>query len=316
MPHHLVVGAGPIGSATARRLADAGNRVVLASRTGRGPEHPGIERRAVDAADTERLIDVARGATALYNCVNPPYHRWPTEWPPIATALLAAAERTGAVLATVSNLYGYGPVDGPISEHLPLAATGRKGRVRAQMYRDALAAHAAGRLRMTEVRGSDYVGPGAESHLGDRVVPRLLAETGVFVLGDPDQPHSWTYTDDVARLLVVAAADERAWGKAWHVPSNPARTQREAISDLARVADLGMVPVRALPNPLVRGLGLVNPTIRELQETRYQLVRPFVMSSEAAEKTFGLRPTRWDDVLAATLRSYGWVPAADHAVTA
>jgi len=62
-------------------------------------------------------------------------------WPPIANALLVAAERSGAVLATTSNLYGYGPVSAPMTEATPLAATGTKGRVRVQMWRDALAAH-------------------------------------------------------------------------------------------------------------------------------------------------------------------------------
>jgi len=316
MTHHLVVGAGPIGCATARRLVSSGERVVLVSRSGRGPEHPGIERRRLDAADVTQLLEAAGDATALYNCANPAYHRWPTDWPPIAEALLTAAERTGAVLATVSNLYGYGPVDGPLTQNLPLASTGRKGRVRARMYAEALAAHQAGRVRMTEVRASDYVGPGAQSHLGDRVIPRLLAGRGVTVLGDPDQPHSWTYTEDVARMLVTAAGDPRAWGRAWHVPSNPARTQREAIADLARVAGTDMVSVRPLSRTLVRALGLVNPVMRELQETRYQFERPFVMVSHEAEQEFGLQPTPWDEVLTATLRSYGWATDAGRPVNA
>lgn len=47
----------------------------------------------------------------IYNCVNPAYHRWATDWPPIAAALLDAAERADALLVTMGNLYGYGPVD-------------------------------------------------------------------------------------------------------------------------------------------------------------------------------------------------------------
>jgi hypothetical protein len=49
------------------------------------------------------------GAAVLYNSANPAYHRWPELWPPIAAALLEAAERAGAVLVTISNRYGYGP---------------------------------------------------------------------------------------------------------------------------------------------------------------------------------------------------------------
>jgi nucleoside-diphosphate-sugar epimerase len=303
--HHLVVGAGPIGTATAARLAAAGESVTLVSRSGRGAA-PGITAVGADASSTARMSELAAGAVAIYNCANPAYHRWPTDWPPIANALLSAAQTSGAVLATVSNLYGYGPVSGAMREDLPLAARGPKGRVRAQMFHDARAAHEAGRLRMTEVRGSDYVGPGAQSHLGDRVVPALLAGKRVSVIGSPDQPHTWTYTHDVARLLVTAAADERAWGRAWHVPSNPPRTQREAIADLADVAGVPMIKVGTVPRLVLRALGLVNPMMRELGETYYQFSEPFVMDSGDAERTFGITATPWPDVLEHTLRSYGW----------
>jgi nucleoside-diphosphate-sugar epimerase len=303
--HHLVVGAGPIGTATAARLAAAGESVTLVSRSGRGAA-PGITAVGADASSTARMSELAAGAVAIYNCANPAYHRWPTDWPPIANALLSAAQTSGAVLATVSNLYGYGPVSGAMREDLPLAARGPKGRVRAQMFHDARAAHEAGRLRMTEVRGSDYVGPGAQSHLGDRVVPALLAGKRVSVIGSPDQPHTWTYTHDVARMLVTAAADERAWGRAWHVPSNPPRTQREAIADLADVAGVPMIKVGTVPRLVLRALGLVNPMMRELGETYYQFSEPFVMDSGDAERTFGITATPWPDVLEHTLRSYGW----------
>jgi nucleoside-diphosphate-sugar epimerase len=306
MTTHLVVGAGPIGSRVATRLADEGHDVRLVSRSGRGPEHPRITRVAADAADAARLGELAAGAAALFNCANPAYHRWPTDWPPLAASLLAAAESSGAVLVTVSNLYGYGPVAGAMTEDLPMLATGAKGRVRAQMFADALEAHRAGRARVTEVRASDYVGPGAESHLGERVVPRLLAGRKVSVLGATDQPHTWTYTEDVARTAVVVAREESAWGRAWHVPSNPPRTQREAVEDLARVAGVEPVPVATVPRLALTALGVVNPTVRELKETMYQFDRPFVLDSTAAQVAFGLQPTPWDEVLEATLRSYGW----------
>ena len=114
---HLVVGAGPVGRATAEQLVLAGHEVVLASRSGHGPDVPGVTRIAVDAADADAVAEAAIGARAIYNCVNPPaYDKWATMWPPIAAALLAAAERTGAVLVTAANLYAYGPVEGPMVE--------------------------------------------------------------------------------------------------------------------------------------------------------------------------------------------------------
>jgi nucleoside-diphosphate-sugar epimerase len=304
MSKHVVVGAGPIGTATALLLIEKGEEVVIVTRSGSGPTHPAITRSAADASSSAKMVELASGAVAIYNCANPAYHRWPTDWPPIARALLIAAERSGAVLGTVSNLYGYGPVSGPMTEDLPLIATGPKGRARARMWRDALAAHNAGSVRATEVRGSDYVAPGPSSHLGDRVVPRLLAGKSVAVLKSADTPHTWTTVKDVARLLVEVASDQRGLGRAWHVPSNPPRTQREAVGDLCRVAGVDSVRVSEHPALLMRALGLVNPLIRELTEVSYQFENPFVLDSTAAQRTFGLTPTPWDDVLASVVESY------------
>ncbi len=125
--HHVVVGAGPVGTGTALELAAAGHDVTVVTRSGSGPVHERIARVRADAADAGALATIAEGAAALYNCANPPYDKWPALWPPIAAALLATAERTGAVLVTMSNLYGYGPVDGVMTESTPLAASFPKG---------------------------------------------------------------------------------------------------------------------------------------------------------------------------------------------
>lgn len=305
MTEHVIVGAGTIGSGLALRLAEGGAAVRMVTRSGSGPVHPGIERVAADATDGARLADLTRGAGALYNCANPPYHRWATDWPPLAAALLLAAERSGAVLVTTANLYGYGPVDGPMTEDTPLAsAAGTKGAVRNRMWRDALAAHEAGRIRATEARASDFYGPRVRDtgHLGAYVVPRLLAgRRGLVMQGDLDVPHSFTHVDDVTAMLATLAVDERAWGRAWHVPTAPAVSLREIarrIADVAGVPDRGLL---VLPRAAVRVGGLAAPFLRELAEVRYQFAAPFVLDSTAAQRTFGLAPTALDAGLAQTV---------------
>ncbi|MCI0689860.1 MAG: FAD-dependent monooxygenase, partial [Sporichthyaceae bacterium] len=217
MSLHVIVGAGPVGSATARLLAERGERVRIVSRRGIGPEHQAIEPVAADAADADRLSVLTAGAAALYNCANPLYHRWLSDWPPLASALLVAAERAGAVLATASNLYGYGPVDAPITTATPLAATHPKLRLRADMWRAALAAHQAGRIRTTEIRSSDYIE--ANSIVTVVLTKPLVAGKRAYVPAALDQSHSWTSIVDVATTLVTVATDERAWGQAWLTPT-------------------------------------------------------------------------------------------------
>ena len=300
---HLVVGAGVIGGRVAQLLAERGEQVSVVSRSGSGPAN--VTRVTADARDAETMTRLASGATVIYNCVNPPYHRWPADWPPIAASVLSAAEHSGAVLVTLSNLYGYGPgaygPSHPMTEDTPLAATGRKGRVRAQVWLDALAAHQAGRVRATEVRAADFVGPGAESALGERSVRRIRQGKSVLVLGRADRLHTWSFTEDVAGMLVVAGADPDAWGRAWHVPSNEPHTQREVISDLGTAAGTGPIRVRTVPSAVLAGMGLVWPLMRELRETEYQFRDDFVMDSSAAQATFGLKPTAWEEIVAVTV---------------
>ncbi|MGV9368865.1 MULTISPECIES: NAD-dependent epimerase/dehydratase family protein [Micromonospora] len=296
MALHVIVGAGPVGTATARLLAERGERVRVVTRRGTGPEHPAIERVAADAADADRLTALSEGADALYNCANPEYHTWPTDWPPLAAALLTAAERSGAVLTTVGNLYGYGPVDAPMTEATPLAATGVKGRVRNRMWADALAAHRAGRARITEVRGSDYIGLGGKS-LPMMVLPKVLAGQRVFLPVAWDAPHTWTYVGDVARTLVAAATDPRAWGRAWHVPSAPPMSMRALADRAAERAGAPAPRLTRMPYPVLWLGGLADPFAREMRETAHQFAGPFVMDSTAASETFGIEGTPLDRVV-------------------
>ena len=298
-------------SASSGMLRERGPAGVAGSSAPRAPT-AGVTHLAADAADADAMARLAEGVAVIYNCVNPAYHRWPADWPPIAASLLGAAECSGAVLVTLSNLYGYGPAARslgvsaydqahPMTETTPLAATGRKGQVRAQVWLDALAAHQAGRVRATEVRAADFVGPGAQSALGERVVGRVRQGKSVSVLGRADRPHTWSYTDDVARMLVVAGTDPRAWGRAWHVPSNEPLSQRQVIADFARAAEVGQVRVRTLPPVLLHGMGLVWPLMRELRETEYQFRDDFIMDSSVAQATFGLKPTPWEEIIGATV---------------
>jgi nucleoside-diphosphate-sugar epimerase len=296
MTLHVILGGGAVGSAAAQLLADRGDQVKIVSRSGTGPEHPAIERVRADATDAERITKLATGAVALYNCVNPPYHTWLTDWPPLASAMLTAAERTGAVLAITGNLYGYGPVDGPITDATPLAATHPKLKLRADMWRDALALQEAGRIRgVTEARGSDYI---EDNGIFSFVLAKpLLAGRRAVVPGRLDVPHSWTSIADMARTLVTTATDERAWGKAWLVPSNPPMTIRQLATRFTEVHGAPAPKLASLPYAALWMAGLFDPFIKELRTTSYQFRSPFVIDSSSTERTFDLAPTDLDVAL-------------------
>jgi nucleoside-diphosphate-sugar epimerase len=300
-PFHVIIGAGPTGSGVARMLAEDGEHVRLVSRRGRGPVHPRIDRIAADATDSARMIELTTGARTLFNCTMPPYDRWPSEFPPIAAALLTAAESTGARYVMLNNAYVYGPVDGPIHEELTIAPTTVKGRVRAQMWLDALASHQAGRVRVADVRPSDYLGEGAVSYFTIMAATPIVAGQPVHYPGDLDAPHSWTYTGDVARTLVAVSRHEEAWGRVWHVPSTTTSV-RDLCQRFATIAGVRLPALHVLSDEDLRRAGEADSIIREVVEMLYLVHRPFVLDATRTEQTFGIRATPLETGLAETAR--------------
>ncbi|MBO0835146.1 MAG: NAD-dependent epimerase [Actinobacteria bacterium] len=295
MGKHVIVGAGAIGTATALLLAERGEQVRVVTRHGSGPKHPGIELIAADATDAARLTDITAGAAAFYNCASPQYHQWFTDWPPLAASFMATAERTGAEYAAMSNLYGYGPADGVMTPQTPIAATHPKLLLRAEMWRDMLAAHQAGRIRAVEVRGSDYIE--ANSVLFYSIGKPLLACRRAYSPAPLDVPHSFTSIHDCARTLVTVAAEEKAHGQVWFAPTNPPLTVRQLATRFAEVNGAPRPRLTSIPYPVLWSAGLFAPLIKELRTTRYQFTRPFVIDTSATTEAFGLAATPLDEAL-------------------
>lgn len=300
--HHLVVGAGPVGSTTAVRLADLGHRVTVLSRSGRGPVHERIDLAVGDATDVDTLTRNIDGSGALVNAANPSYHRWPQDWPPLHQAMSTAAERSGALLVVMDNLYAFGAGAAmPMREDSPMHPTGHKGAVRAEMATTLMDAHASGRLRAAIVRASDFYGPAViDSAFGERVVPRVIAGRKVSLLGSLDVPHAVSYMPDVAATIAAIVSQPHAAGRTWLVPNSPAITQRQMVEAFAHAAGTTS-KVSAVPRIAITVGGVVVPMFRELKETWYQFAEPWTTDSTHTETELGVAPTPLDEGVAATI---------------
>ena len=291
-PLHVVFGTGQVGSALVARLAGSGLSVRAVSRTGPRVLPEGVEWRAADLTNPEAAIDAAHGATVVYQCLNAPYTRWPELFPPLQRAVLGAAMRAGALLVTFENVYGYGPTGGTaMTEDLPLRATTSKGRARAAMTAELLAADQAGRVRIAIGRAADFFGAGVtESTLGSRVFGNAVAGKRADFLGNPDLLHTYSYVPDIAAGLMTLGTDARAVGQVWHLPGPETVTTRAVIDLVA--ADLGHpVAIRNVPTTALRLMGLVSPMMRGLAEMSYEFDQPFVLDTSKYQSTFAVATT-------------------------
>jgi nucleoside-diphosphate-sugar epimerase len=298
---HVIFGTGPLGRYTAEALLDKGNKVRLISRSGKMQSPPvGAEICKADALNPQETSPLVKGAASLYQCAQPAYHRWQEEFPPLQQAVLNLAIENRLKLVAAENLYMYGDTNGkPMMESTPFNPCSNKGKVRAAMAGELFDAHASGKVRVATVRGSDFFGPW-EPINGEIIFKAALSKKTLNMLGSLNQPHTFTYVKDFGKALAVAGTDERATGKAWHVPSGEPVTQNQLLDLLS--GKLGY-PLKARPSGkfILTLVGLFNPPVKEVVEMLYEFNKPFVMDSTAMERTFGLSATPMEQRITETL---------------
>src|SRR5829696_8868427 len=302
---HVVFGTGAVGLAVMDELVSKGNRVRMVNRSGRANVPEGVEVVGGDAADPTFTREVSEGASVVYFALNPPYNKWPELFPGLQAGLLEGAASAGAKLIAMENLYMYGPTDGrPLTEDLPYAANTRKGRVRARMSEELMEAHKSGKVRVAIGRASDFFGPSAlESAAGEQDFGRAVEGKSAQLLGDPDQPHTYTYTLDIGKGLVILGEREEALGRAWHLPSPETLTTREFVEMIFE--EVGKpARIQAAPKIVLRAMGLFNPGIREMIEMRYEFEEPFIVDDSDFIRTFGEQATPLREAIQRTVRWY------------
>ena len=177
-------------------------------------------------------------------------------------------------------------------------------RLRALLAEDNWAAHRAGDLEVTMGRASDYFGPETPNAaiFHTRFFERLSQGKAVEVMGDPDQPHSYSYTPDVARGLATLGTDDRAVGKVWYLPVAAQLSTRELIERFAAAAGVE-AKVRQVPTWLLKATGLFVPLMRAVAEMVYQWETPYVVDDSRFRSTFGIEPSDLEVAIGDTLDS-------------
>lgn len=312
---HVILGTGAIGRAIAQELSGQGKTVSrpgsttirMVNRSGKLDEAPtGVELLAADLYDPAQVREITQSAAVVYQSAQPAYDQWVEKFPPLQDSIIEGLTGSGAKLVLVENLYMYGETGGaPLTESTPYNAHTRKGKVRAEMSKAAFAAHAAGKLRVTAGRGSDFFGPwGLNSTMGARAIVPLLRGKPASLIGNIDLPHTYTYVKDFARALVILGERDEADGQIWHVPNDQPRiTQRQMVEMIAEAA--GVAPkCNAMSRFMMILGGLFIPEAKESVEMMYEFEQPFIVDSSKFEQAFEMQATPLKEAIRETVAWY------------
>jgi len=304
---HILLGAGgAISAGLTRTLIGQGRSVRLVSR--RGYTLPGAESVRADLLDAAVTAAAVEPNAIVHLVAGLPYRSdtWAEQWPKVMRNTVEACAMRGACLIFFDNVYMYGRARGPMTEDTPVNPCSRKGEVRARVAEYLLEATRAGRLKACIARSADFYGPDA----GGNSVPNLLVFTPLAAgkrpawLGNPDLPHSFTYTPDCARALALLAAADDVWGQVWHLPTaSPALTGREFVAHAAKQFGVP-ASFTALQPWMVWIAGLFDRTRMEAVEMMYQSTTPYRFDSTKFERHFGFTPTPYSQGIVETSAFY------------
>lgn len=317
---HTIIGAGQIGTQLATLLVREGHQVRLCRRGAFAADlPPSVVRMQGDVLDRTFADEACRGATVVYNCANPPdYHKWDGVLQPLFRAAREAAGRAGARFVQLDCLYMYGrPPHAPFDERTPMEPCSEKGKLRKQLVEELFEAHRRGDVQATSGRASDYFGPDTPTAMLLRpdVYDRILAGGTVYTLVNPDMPHTYSYSPDVARGLQVLGARPEALGRAWHMPAASQLTSRALLERFAAQAGTA-IKVRRVPPWAIRSLGVFVPFLGAMVEMRYQWEQPYLIDDGDFRRAFGVEATALDVAIDETLAAHARAKASARAKAA
>lgn len=307
--HFVIFGAGgSIGSAVARRARLSGHRVTAVVRDPRTLSGlpAGTELRAGDILDSRSAREAAAGADVVVHAANVPYPDWSRLVPRMAENALEAAAAAGAILAFPGNVYVYGrPRTRPVTEDHPMEPHTLKGRLRLDIERRYLEAHAQSRVRVVLPRYPDFYGPNVTNELMRPIFEGALSGKPCRWPIDADRPHEFILIDDAAAAMLTLVRTPEAHGHAVHVPGPGTISPREFVGLAYRVA--GHDPeIRVYGRGALRLYGLSSRLARSFLEMMYLFEEPVVLGGRLYESLTGGPPpaTPYDEGVGRTVEWY------------
>ena len=302
-----ILGAGgAIGSELLKELTPRDERIRLVSRNPKLVSGA-AEAVAANLSNLDDTVKAVSGSRIAFLLVGLKYEIavWRALWPRIMRNAIEAAKRANARLVFFDNVYMYGKVEGVMTEETPFRPCSKKGEIRAQVATMLLNEMQTGNLTALIARSADFYGPHAQTGIPNVLVFDKFAKgakASWFV--NDSVKHSFTFTPDAARSLVLLADSENAWNQTWHVPTAPdPPTGKQFIEFVAK--EFGARPkYRVLHPPLLWMTGWFDTTVRELYEMLYQYEFDYVFDSTKFMKAFHFQPTSYPESIHRTSQAY------------
>ncbi|TVQ23856.1 MAG: NAD-dependent epimerase/dehydratase family protein [Spirochaetaceae bacterium] len=290
---HTILGSnGAVGTALAKALNAYTEDLRLVSRAPRRV-NPGDELMSLNLFDSAAVMKAVEGSDVVYVTIGFPGQGrlWSSNWLSFIQNVLAAARENAASVVFFDNVLLYDPDHlGDMTESTPVRPVTRKATTRARVAEIVMEAAASESPRALIARSADLIAP-TGSLVVEMVYRRLAAGENAQWIGSLDKAHSCTYVHDAARAVALLGNTPEAFGRAWHLPTDPTPlTGTEWVELFAR--EMGLTPrVDLLKSRSLKLSGLFNSQTKELADIAYLFDREYRFKSEDFVARFRMEPT-------------------------
>ena len=292
MKHTILGAGGSIGNALTHELLKTKEDVRLVSRSNYSV--PGTESFKADITSYDETLKSVKGSDFVYLCAGIIYDSkvWAELWPKVMQNTINACKSVNAKLIFFDNVYMYGKVDGKMTETTPYNPCSRKGETRAKIVMLLENEIRKKNINAIIARSADLYGPYATNTSVPYILvfDKLLYGKKAQWMIDVNKLHSFTFTIDAAKGLVLLSSRNECLNQIWHLPTcNPPIDGETFIMLVAK--ELGIVPdYTVLQKWMVKMIGFFNKTVFESYEMLYQSEFDYCFDSTKFNNYFNFNP--------------------------
>ena len=235
---HTILGAGgSVGNSLTYELLRSNEAVRLVSRSNFSIQ--GTESYKADIISYQETLNSIKESDIVYLCIGLPYDSkiWAEMWPKIMQNSIDACKSVNAKLIFFDNVYMYGKVDGKMIETTPYNPSSRKGEIRATIATILENEIKNNNINAIIARAADLYGPYATKTSLPYIlaIDKLIKGKKAQWMIDVNKLHSYTYTIDSAKGIVLLSKRDDCYNQIWHLPTyNPAIDGKTFIELVAK----------------------------------------------------------------------------------
>ena len=292
MKHTILGAGGSIGNALTHELLKTKEDVRLVSRSNYSV--PGTESFKADITSYDETLKSVKDSDFVYLCAGLTYDSkvWAELWPKVMQNTINACKSVNAKLIFFDNVYMYGKVNGKMTETTPYNPCSRKGETRAKIVMLLENEISKKNINAIIARSADLYGPYATKTSVPYILvfDKLLYGKKAQWMIDVNKLHSFTFTIDAAKGLVLLSSRNECLNQIWHLPTcNPPIDGEKFIELVGK--ELGIVPdYTVLQKWMVKMIGFFNKTVFESYEMLYQSEFDYCFDSTKFNNYFNFNP--------------------------